>query len=237
MGRHPALWALVISLSLHALVLAFMAYRPLEGPAETKQFVELDFLEEPLALEQEFQTMEERLAASIAQRVANLKSDRNAATSSEERSSATGQNAANLAAEVEAELRAFEAAEAARLAAEAKDFGLDKIPEVDDRSVDTFSDWDKRFEGEVTVTYDCDGRTPFRLDVPGYRCKGGGTVEVEVAVDRDGNVVESWVALGAGAPCLEEEAMKSAGRSKFGLKPSAPKRQTCTIRYVFVPQE
>lgn len=228
-------WALVLTLSVHAAVLVHLAYTPLDGPVETASFVEVMWVENPVPLPEETRTLEQILSDRIADRVANLSADQRAEAAAEERSTRIPNEA--MAEQVEAELRSFEAAEAARLAAEAKDFGLDDIPEVGSGQVETFEGWNKRYQGEVTVSYDCAGRSAKHLDVPGYRCEEGGVVELEVVVDRDGVVEEVIVSGSTPNSCLFDEASKGALRSRFTGDLAAPKRQTCSIRYVFIPQK
>jgi TonB family protein len=73
------------------------------------------------------------------------------------------------------------------------------------------------------------------LEVPAYRCEGGGEVVVAITVDRDGKVVGARAREG-GDECMRECAVESARRSRFNIDPSAPARQTGTITYIFIPQ-
>lgn len=229
------LWAIVLTLALHALVLAYVAFKPIAGPEASPDFVEVVWADESMDLPQPVhQTMEQILAQRIAERVANVQADQRAAASDEVRS--TRQASEQLAAEVEAELRAFEADEAARLAAEEKEFGIEAVPDVERGNVETYEGWDKRYSGEVTASFDCPGRSARHLDVPGYRCEGGGVVVVKVEVNRDGEVLETAIGNPSAMECLAAEALRSAARSRFNIDPSAERVATCTIRYVFVPQ-
>ncbi len=75
------------------------------------------------------------------------------------------------------------------------------------------------------------------LDIPAYRCIGGGRVVVAATLDRNGNVVEAKVDGGSSPdPCLQREARSSALRSQFNLDNRAPSRHHGTITYIFVPQ-
>ncbi|MGB1076030.1 MAG: hypothetical protein ACPGYK_07560 [Flavobacteriales bacterium] len=228
-------WAVVLTLAVHAAVLFYLAYIPLEGPEETENFVEVIWVENPVGIPEETRTLEEILSERIAERVANLTADQHAEATAEEKSTRIPNEA--VAEQVEAELRSFEASEVARLAADAKDFGLADIPEVGTGQVETYEGWNKRYNGEVTVSFDCVGRSAKHLDVPGYRCEEGGVVELEVVVDRDGVVEEVVVFGSADSSCLFDEASKGALRSRFTGDLAAPKRQTCSIRYVFIPQK
>ncbi len=235
MRNASRLWALAITLIVHAGVLAYLAFKPIPGQVPAQDFVEVLWSDaiEPMPTPK---TMEEAVAERLAGRVANLRADRSAETSSERRSTGGPPNEGPTSAQVEAELRAFEAAEAARLAAQKKDFGLEAIPDVTEGDVETLSGWDNRYQGEVTVSFECAGRRAQHLDMPGYRCEEGGVVEASVVVGREGQVVEVDLAQTQVPTCLLEAARQSAARSRFNIDLSASREQLCMIRYVFVPQ-
>ncbi len=224
--------AIALTLGVHAGVLLVLWWPTVGGGAPTVRYAEVGLVEEMEAVETA--TLEEQLRAAMEGQVANLRSDAKAAVSSDRRSSASDQ----LAAEVEAELRAFEAAEMARLAAEEKDFGLEAVPEVDDNEVETLSGWDAQYEGNVTVKFDLPGRRSKYLDVPGYRCRGGATVVVRIAVNRQGEVKSATLdpaAIGIGE-CFADAALRSARRSTFFIEPAAESVTEGTLTYIFVPQ-
>lgn len=96
---------------------------------------------------------------------------------------------------------------------------------------------DRKVRGRVTVSFSLVDpvRTSRHLEVPAYRCEGGGEVVVAITVDRDGKVVGARAREG-GDECMRDCAVESARRSRFNIDPSAPARQTGTITYIFIPQ-
>jgi hypothetical protein len=97
-----------------------------------------------------------------------------------------------------------------------------------------------RSQGNVTASYSF--TDPVRnhefLDIPAYRCEGGGQVTVVATLDVNGYVVAAEVDRGASTSdgCLQREALASARASRFNLDTRAPARQKGTITYLFVPQ-
>lgn len=92
-------------------------------------------------------------------------------------------------------------------------------------------------EGSVTVEYSLDGRQATYLHVPAYQCRGGGTITINIVVNRNGAVIANSVARGSSSdPCLVEMATKAASMSRFNVSSDAPERQQGTIKYIFVPQ-
>jgi hypothetical protein len=182
-------------------------------------------------------TLEERLRGVMEEKVANLAGDASAEVSNVRQS--TSSMDARMAADVEAELRAFEQAEFDRLAEEKKDFGLAGVPDDgNNEEVSTLSEWDKRYEGQVIVSYDIPLRKHTYLPIPGYMCLQAGTIVVAVEVSRDGRVRQAEVSetvAGDAAACMEEVALKSALRSTF--KVTSGVDQSGTITYTFVAQE
>jgi len=73
------------------------------------------------------------------------------------------------------------------------------------------------------------------LNIPAYRCEGGGDVVVEITVNRAGEVVNARVQSG-GDECMRESALRAARVSRFNIDQSAPARQQGTITYIFIPQ-
>ena len=96
---------------------------------------------------------------------------------------------------------------------------------------------DRRVQGRVTVSFSLVDpvRHARHLEVPAYRCEGGGEVVVRIAVDRAGEVVGASVASG-GDECMRSTALQAARNSRFDINESAPARQIGTIAYLFIPQ-
>ena len=96
---------------------------------------------------------------------------------------------------------------------------------------------DVKVKGRVTVSFSLKNpvRTKRYLEVPAYRCEGGGEVVVEITVNRAGEVTAARVRSGGDA-CMREMAERAARNSLFNIDDSAPARQTGTITYIFIPQ-
>lgn len=96
---------------------------------------------------------------------------------------------------------------------------------------------DRKVKGRVTVSFSLTDpvRTSRNLDIPAYRCEGGGEVVVDITVDRGGKVTWAKVASGGDA-CMRESALASALRSSFNIDQKAPAKHEGTITYIFIPQ-
>lgn len=96
---------------------------------------------------------------------------------------------------------------------------------------------DVKVKGRVTVSFSLTNpvRTKRYLEVPVYRCEGGGEVVVEITVNRAGDVTAARVRSGGDA-CMREMAEQAARNSQFNIDDSAPARQAGTITYIFIPQ-
>lgn len=228
------LQALALTLAVHAAVLWLLGLPSGARELPPARFAEVELLEEPFEPVR-MRTLEETLREAMEGRVANVRAD-----ASKERIAERVQSGDRAMAEaVEAELRAFEAAEMARLASEEKEFGLEGVPEVDESDVETLAGWDAQYEGNVTVAFDVPGRRAKRLDVPGYRCRGGARVVVRVVVNEVGEVraaeVEGDLAQTLD-PCFIESALKSARASTFYIDAQHRSATAGTLTYVFVPQ-
>ncbi len=72
---------------------------------------------------------------------------------------------------------------------------------------------------------------------PIYRCQGGGTIVIGIAIDQLGTVLEAQIKTATTTEeCIKELAMESARNAVFETDYNAPKRATGTITYVFVAQ-
>lgn len=99
---------------------------------------------------------------------------------------------------------------------------------------------DARVEGNVTVSFSLTNpvRNSARLDVPAYKCYGGGKVVVNIVVDRNGDVATASIdkTRSTADNCMTETALEAALNSRFNVEPSAPARHSGFIVYTFVPQ-
>jgi hypothetical protein len=94
------------------------------------------------------------------------------------------------------------------------------------------------YTGESNIVYYLKNRYHRQLPVPVYLAQGGGTVVVDITVDRQGKVVQ---ASPRNNPALRSEqiyiyAKTAALRTLFNADPDAPAPQQGTIHYTFVPQ-
>lgn len=93
-------------------------------------------------------------------------------------------------------------------------------------------------KGNVAASFNLDGRTADFLDIPAYKCEGGGQVVVIIAVNQNGRVVSASVdrATSTSERCILDEAVAAAKSSRFSASATAPNPQHGTITYTFVPQ-
>lgn len=96
---------------------------------------------------------------------------------------------------------------------------------------------DLNIKGTVTSSYNLGGRTHERIAKPSYTCKSGGTVTVNIKVDRSGRVIEARINQRSSSyteECLGENAIKYAYKSKFiaGTQYDDPQSGTITYNYV-----
>jgi hypothetical protein len=95
------------------------------------------------------------------------------------------------------------------------------------------------YQGPTNIYYSLENRYDIRLPVPVYKCEGEGIVEVQIAVDQRGQVVQVSVEnMGDSMNeiCLAEAARKAALNTRFNSDFEAPLRQKGTITYHFQPQ-
>lgn len=220
--------AIALTLALHAIALLFLWMQPLSGTGSTgSDFVAVEFLadlREPVPE----RTLEEILSERINENVKGVSSDLSASTSEEVRSSQSASDMRQMAQDIESELRQLEQSEFERLASEQKDFGLAGVPDDGNKGkVETYSEWDKRYAGEVTLSYDVGGRRGLQVPIPGYKCRAAGLVMVAVSVNPEGRVIGARIAeselIGASTSgdgrdllmCLEEQGVESARNSLF----------------------
>lgn len=115
--------------------------------------------------------------------------------------------------------------------------GVPESGEDSQRDIDTMDDWDKQYEGRVTVRFDLEARSPRHLDVPGYKCQGRADIVVKISVSPFGEVLSAELVSGASdGSCFAVAALRSALASEFLPLSSAPRRQEGTLRYAFVAQ-
>lgn len=242
--RERFIWqAAIAALALHVVVLFGLSEWGGLPPPTPTQYAAVDFVEfqEP----ERTMTMEEAVREKMEARmeaVRNVAADAGAERTDDLRSSTVSEE---MARDVEAELRAFEQSAFDALA-EGRD-DPERGPSDSDRSSggqveNEFENWDARYDGQVTAEYDLGGRKALVLDVPGYRCRGGGTVTLSIAVSPGGEVVDAQLVSVDGfaasnvEQCLGEESLKSALKCRFQSRADAPKRQMGRLTYRFISQ-
>ncbi len=94
------------------------------------------------------------------------------------------------------------------------------------------------YTGESNIVYYLENRYHLRLPIPVYLAQGGGKVVVDIAVNREGKVVEAQPRDNS---AIKDEqiflyARAAALRTSFNTDPDAPGLQRGTIHYTFIPQ-
>lgn len=96
-----------------------------------------------------------------------------------------------------------------------------------------------KFDGETNITYKLENRFDTYIDVTIYKCQYAGSVTVNIAVNREGEVVSAKInsALSNSADeCLINEALKGARNTHFNTNMNADKLQLGSITFEFIPQ-
>jgi hypothetical protein len=233
--------AVIYTLAVHAVTLfIFTQITVSDTTPLSEQFTSIEFFD-PSELPESEKSLEELFREKLDERISNLRADASAETSSESRS--TGLSASELAAleaAVASELADLESSEFERLSSEEIDFETVGVPdsgEDSQREIDTMDDWDKQYEGRVTVRFDLAARSPRHLDVPGYKCKGRADIVVKISVSASGEVLSAELISGASdGSCFALAALRSALASEFLPLSTAPRRQEGTLSYAFVAQ-
>jgi hypothetical protein len=243
--RERFFWqAAIAALVVHVVVLGALAEWGGLPPAANTQYAEVGFAdylppERTMTMEE---AVKQQMEARMEEALRNVSADASAASSDELRSSVAASE--QMARDVEAELRAFEQS-AFEALAEGRDdqTGGSDNPEASPTEVQNqYEGWDARYQGQVTAAYDLAGRKALFVDVPGYRCRGGGAVVVTVEVTPGGEVVDaqltsiSETGSQALAECLVAESLRSALKCRFQSQADAPKRQQGTLTYRFIAQ-
>ncbi len=92
--------------------------------------------------------------------------------------------------------------------------------------------------GQTRITYNVPiNRKARYIDRPIYRCQGGGTVVVDIAVSPTGDVLQATIQSSTTQEeCIMEMAVASAQNFLFESDKTTDKRANGTITYVFVSQ-
>ncbi len=95
------------------------------------------------------------------------------------------------------------------------------------------------YKGATNIYYVLDNRKVVKLEVPVYKCEGGGLVKLDIRVNRRGKV--EWVSVDTAesnttAPCLLNAAKEAAMKTRFTLNQAAPLLQQGSLSYRFIAQ-
>jgi hypothetical protein len=155
--------AVIYTLAVHAVALFILTQITVsDAPSASDQYADVEFFD-PSELPIPDESLPSDLQERMNERIANLRADASKESSSESRSTGlTSAEKAKLESEVEAELKAMEEEEFDRLSSEEKEMETVGMPDskVDSTQIDTMDDWDKQYEGRVTVRFELDGRAP-----------------------------------------------------------------------------
>lgn len=124
------------------------------------------------------------------------------------------------------------------LAKEVIDLSDIKMPVETTEGMDRDSIKNIIYAGESNIVYYLDNRYHISLPVPVYLSQGGGTVVVNIVVNRQGKVVE---AVPQESKSIRDKqiyayAREAAIRTVFNSDNTAPEAQKGTIQYTFVAQ-
>lgn len=94
------------------------------------------------------------------------------------------------------------------------------------------------YSGKSNIHYFLENRFHVRLPIPVFLAKSGGSITVDIQVDRTGNVIkaEARTSNNLKDPMLPVYATQAAERTVFNSDPKAPSVQRGTITYRFVAQ-
>lgn len=243
--------AIIIALAVHAIVLVVLNGMPHTHHFDVTSFAEVDLMPEldELEIPEETHTLEELMEQRIEEQIANLVADANSQRTEDRQSYVSKAARERMAAAVEGDLRELERQTFEQAAERRKQQADDKPPvdgdkgdessTSDARELDKYDYYGKSYNGNVTAEYDVPGREARVIHIPGYKCKGGGIVRVNIVVNPNGEVVDAEIDAARSSyqgECLPTEAVASAKKSVFFVKSSSPKRMTGSITYRFIPQ-
>ena len=95
------------------------------------------------------------------------------------------------------------------------------------------------YKGATNIYFTLEGREVVHLEIPVYKCEGGGLVKVEIRVNRRGKV--EWASIDTAESetkeqCLLDAAKEAAMKTRFNLNQSAPLLQQGSLTYRFIAQ-
>lgn len=112
------------------------------------------------------------------------------------------------------------------------------MPAPESPSEEPVEDSASGYSGPSVVEYDLAGRKASHLNIPAYRCLGGGEVKVIITVDPRGYVMDAEIDESESSTdrCLRNFAKQAATSSRFSAKQGAAPKQIGYIVYQFIAQ-
>lgn len=135
--------------------------------------------------------------------------------------------------------------DARRLAEDLKDPGRQSAVEEDarDEAVEAYNpnkpaEKKRDYSGPSVLSYILEGRKASHLEIPAYRCYGGGQVTVIITVNPQGSVVNAKIMedVSSTDQCLRNFATRAARLSKFSATTATTANQLGEITYAFIAQ-
>lgn len=125
-----------------------------------------------------------------------------------------------------------------QLEKEIPDLSKIKMPEQVTEGMDPDSIKNVIYTGDSNIEYNLDNRYHLRLPIPIYLARGGGTVVVDISVNRQGRVISATPRQSGSVSDQQVYlyAQAAAQRTVFNTDATAPNPQQGTIRYTFVAQ-
>ncbi|MEO0403754.1 MAG: hypothetical protein AAF193_02675 [Bacteroidota bacterium] len=234
--------AIAVTLLVHLIALIVFAWTSIGELPDSENFIVVSTIDEEIEVETP-KTLEEQIADKVNEKIANILANEQATSSNEKRSYSAKQQE-RLDALVKEELERLESETQSGLDSARSNLPDDlNIPtDADPRSSEVTGDeydwFNESYNGAVTASVNVPGRDPIKIPIPGYRCKGGGTVVIKVVVGVQGDVIKAEIDHGETADmayCMEDEALKSATQAIFHAK-SGSKKSEGTITFRFIPQ-
>jgi membrane protein involved in colicin uptake len=238
------IYAVIATLSLHLILVAFLLYsqiRPLIKIPEETVFV--DFNTEIPPAEKKSEVENEKSQNQAASENLHSSHGRNASNLAVNDASKEGTYSRSAAAEREydAEIKA-----AQQLVSDVNKNLSKKIPKIGDIAMPVDNTEGKsaeqvkqsNFKGKSNIHYNLANRYHISLAIPVYLAQGGGSVTVDIVVNRSGRVISANPRPNSAITemIIFAYAKQAAEKTEFNSDPSAPDKQSGTISYVFVSQ-
>ncbi|MBL7965241.1 MAG: hypothetical protein JNM31_15505 [Flavobacteriales bacterium] len=241
--RHK--YGIIGTLMVHTLVLFGLAISEMRTEPDEDKRSELRIDIAPPMTEEEFQRLEQQLAADQPptewQRIQSAVNNPEDPATPRERLDARTQE--RISEKVWNDLKEMEQAEFERLSAERKEAGEEvEIPELDtakwnkDRYLPKDLPPPAPVDGPVAVDHTLKPRQLY-IRVPMYLCKGQGKVVLQVAVDAEGRVGQIKVdATTQADACMVDFAVERTGTARFSRASGQPDPHRGTVTFLFQAQ-